>query len=147
MGLLVRTAEAAGVTAFFAPTGATDPFHPTALHTSMGAALHHPIVREVDSIDVIEAAKRRGVPVFGTAARNGIPVEKWLESAPARFLLVLGNEGAGLEEELAGRLDENITLPMWGRTESLNVAVAAGALLYLARLAGAQGKNKQITGI
>ncbi|MFA6448141.1 MAG: RNA methyltransferase [bacterium] len=140
MGLLMRTAEAAGVTTFFASARATDPFHPTALQTSMGAAFHQKVIADADSFAVIEMAKKKGIPVFGTAVRNGMPANEWLETAPDRFLLALGNEGAGLETDIARLVTRNITLPMWGKTESLNVAVAAGVFLYIARLASEKRK-------
>jgi len=136
MGLLLRTAEAAGVKAFFTSARATDPFHPTVIQTSMGAVFHQHIIADADSAEVIDLAKKNGASIVGAVVRNGIPAEQWLITAPRRFLLVLGNEGAGLDPKIASRIQQNITLPMWGKTESLNVAVAAGVFLYLARLAG-----------
>jgi RNA methyltransferase, TrmH family len=134
MGLLIRTAEAAGVVSFFAPHGSTDPFHPTAVQTSMGAVFHHNIFSDVASAEAIEAARSNGASVIGTSPHEGTPIAKWLKEAPARFMLVVGNEGAGLDKDIENNLDLKIALPMWGRTESLNVAVSAGIVLYLARL-------------
>jgi RNA methyltransferase, TrmH family len=146
MGLLLRTAEAAGVTTFFASSRATDPFNQTTLQTSMGAVFHLKIITDADSAAVIEAARKKSAAVFGTSVRNGMPADEWLDSAPERFLLVLGNEGAGLDADIARLVQRNISLPMWGKTESLNVAVAAGVFLYLARIATEKRKPAGKTG-
>lgn len=132
MGLLIRTAEAAGVSAFFAPPGSTDPFHPTAVQTSMGAVFHHNIISDADSAAAIDAARRNGAVVVGATPRGGTPIERW--QIPSKFMLALGNEAAGLDDGIGKKLDESITLPMWGHTESLNVAVSAGIILYLAKI-------------
>jgi TrmH family RNA methyltransferase len=134
MGLLLRTSEAAGVKTFISTSGSTDPFHPTAAQTSMGAVFYQNIISGANAAKAVGIAKRKGAAVFGTAVRGGLAVDKWLKNLPADFVLVLGNEGAGLDEEVARSMDANVSLPMWGRAESLNVAVAAGVLLYLARL-------------
>ncbi len=134
MGLLMRTSEAAGVGTFVATAGSTDPFHPTAAQTSMGAVFYQRIVAGVDASDAVRAAKKRGAAVFGTAVRGGTPVDNWLKKLPRNFALILGNEGAGLDDSVAKLTDDNISLPMIGRGESLNVAVAAGVLIYMARL-------------
>ena len=135
-GLLIRTAEAAGAGALFVPAGATDPFHPTVVQASMGAVFHLNIISNTDSAEVIAAARDKGIEIIGTSVGNSVSVEDWLESDPSDFLIVLGNEGSGLEHEIVQLMDRNITLPMWGNTESLNVAVSAGIILYLARIAG-----------
>ncbi|HOO55245.1 MAG TPA: RNA methyltransferase [bacterium] len=143
MGLLIRTAEAAGVSAFFAPPGSTDPFNPTAVQTSMGAVFHHPIIAGEDSSLVIETAREEGAQIVGTSVSGGLPVTQWMENPPEKLMLVMGNEGTGLDYEITKQLDLMITLPMWGKTESLNVAVSSGIILYLARFAGMEKQDKE----
>ncbi|HPI76585.1 MAG TPA: RNA methyltransferase [bacterium] len=136
MGMLARTCEAAGAGALFAPSGATDPFHPIAAQTSMGAVFYHKIVTGSETEDIVAAARkaRPGIAVIGAATRAGVPIADFMKAPPRDLLLVLGNEGAGLDSETASLLDSTVTIPIFGRAESLNVSVAAGLILYLHRL-------------
>jgi TrmH family RNA methyltransferase len=136
MGMLVRTCEAAGAGALFAPSGATDPFHPISAQTSMGAVFYHRIVTGAETGDIVAAARKAkpDIAVVGAATRGGRPVAEFMKAPPRDFVLVLGNEGAGLDSETAALLDWTVTLPIFGRAESLNVSVAAGLILYLHRL-------------
>lgn len=131
MGLLVRTLEAAGVRHVILPRGATDPFHPLAVQTSMGAVFHVRFVENESEEAVIESAKESGAPVVATEAWKGRDAARWLAQAPRGFLLMLGNEGAGLSPSVSAAADVSIALPIDGNAESLNVAVTAGVILYL----------------
>ncbi len=133
MGLLVRTVEAAGGNYILLPPGVTDPFHPQAVQTSMGAVFHSRFVEDARAAVMINEAKQQGVPVVATNAWKGRDATDWLKHAPANFLLLLGNEGAGLAPEIEDMADVSISLPISGNAESLNVAVSAGIILYLHR--------------
>lgn len=131
-GLLVRTAAGAGAEAVIFTNGSVDPFHPEAVQSSMGGLFHIPILWDVTAAEIIELAKKAKASVVATVATGGVSAAKWAARDEGGFLLLLGNEGAGLAPELEQAADVKVTLPMHNNVESLNVAVSAGVLLYMA---------------
>jgi TrmH family RNA methyltransferase len=127
VGALLRTAEAAGATAFIACGGTADPLGWKALRGSMGSALRVPIAR-ADVQDTLRECREHGIQVAALAPRTGDA----LFAAELRrpLALLLGSEGAGLPAALLAQADRCVTIPMRGPIESLNVAVAAALVLY-----------------
>jgi TrmH family RNA methyltransferase len=131
LGALVRSAEAGGATAVVTTMGGADPFGWKALRGSMGSALRLPVAR-VDALDaVLDAARRAGCRVVATASRAGTPLHETDLRPPT--LVLLGSEGEGLRGPLIEGADERLAIPMAPPVESLNVAVAAGLIVYEAR--------------
>jgi len=98
------------------------------MRASAGAVFGVPLVEEDDPVQVLERLGARGVRRLGTVARGGEnPAVAGLTGGVA---LVLGNEAHGLPEAVVSRLDGNVTIPMAGHAESLNVAVAGSVLLF-----------------
>ncbi|MEB3335406.1 MAG: RNA methyltransferase [Cyanobacteriota bacterium] len=128
MGTLLRTALAAGVDQIWLREGA-DPWQPKVLRASSGAALALAIARfgAPELLERIRAAKRGGAVVVATAARGGEPY--WRHDWQGPTLVMLGNEGAGLDPDLMAEADRRLSLPHSPAVESLNVAVAAAPLL------------------
>jgi TrmH family RNA methyltransferase len=127
VGALLRTAEAAGATAFVACGGTADPLGWKALRGSMGSALRVPIAR-ADIQDTLRECKSAGIPVAALVPRAGDPL--FTADLRAPLALLLGSEGAGLSPALVAHADRRISIPMRGPIESLNVAVAAALVLY-----------------
>lgn len=134
MGLLVRTVEAAGAGSLFVPVGSADPYHPAAVQTSMGAIFHRTPIVGGTIEEIIAAASAAGVKIAATDVRDGFPLQDCAKKIPSDFLLLLGNEGAGLDPAVSNAADVKITLPIYGRAESLNVAVTSGIILYYLKL-------------
>lgn len=129
LGLLARTALAAGAEAVFLTKDSVDPFHPFAVQVSMGAALHLPVYTDVEAAEVIEHFKANRGEVFATAPRGGIPLTEWKPGKGA-VLFVLGNESRGVSPEVLELCDAVVTIPLSPRAESLNIAVTAGILCF-----------------
>ena len=127
VGGIMRTAEAAGATAFVATAGTADPLGWKALRGSMGSALRLPIVR-ADIAETLRALKEAGIDTCALVPRNGQP----LFSADFRkpLAIVLGSEGAGVPDDIAQRVTSRVSIPMTEPVESLNVGVAAALVLY-----------------
>lgn len=126
VGTLMRTASAFGVSGVVALPGTADPWSPKVVRASAGTCFRLPVVQT--AADTLLAwAARESYTVLGADA-VGTPAED--TPVPDRLALVLGNEGAGLSPEIAAGVDARVAIPMRG-AESLNVAVAAGILLYL----------------
>lgn len=126
IGTLARTAAAFGCGPLICLPGTVDPWNPKSVRASAGALVRIPVV----AAPVEEAADwlaAHGFTVLGADAA-GDPVAG--RSTGRRKALVVGNEGAGLSAGLRERCDALVAVPMRGGTESLNVAVAAGILLY-----------------
>ena len=107
---------------------ATDPFDPVAVKASMGALFGLPVALARDAGEFFAWAGDRGVTVITTSARA--TVSFWDASYPRPLALLLGAEGTGLPGEVLARGDLQVHIPMVGTAESLNLAVAAGLLLY-----------------
>lgn len=134
-GLLVRTAAGAGAEAVVFSAGSVDPFHPEAVQSSMGGLFHIPIIWDIPADEVVKWAVDHKATVVATVAYGGLPAGEWAERCGNKFLLLCGNEGAGLPREIEQAADHKVTLPMHNNMESLNVAVSAGVMLYLAQAA------------
>lgn len=127
-GTIVRAAEASGVTAVVFCAGSTDPFSPKVIRASAGSVFQIPVVRGGGPPEVLEALGGRGIVRLGTRARGGTryDVVDWSRDTA----LVLGNEAWGVTEEVQPHIDGWVTVPMAGRAESLNVAMAASVVLF-----------------
>ena len=127
VGGIMRTAEAAGATAFVATASTADPFGWKALRGSMGSALRLPIARG-EIADVLRALRTAGVETSALAPRAGRPLFDADFRQPSA--LILGSEGAGLPQDVLQQVDRHVTIPMQQPVESLNVGVAAALVLY-----------------
>ena len=129
VGTIVRTAAGLGVTATVTLPGTVDVWNAKVVRSAMGAQFHHPTFHgtweELDPFLVANA-----IALWG-ADGAGVPPDA--TEPPARLALAMGNEGAGLREDTRRRCDQLVGLPVSGAVESLNVAVAAGILLYALR--------------
>jgi TrmH family RNA methyltransferase len=126
VGALARVAEGLGATGVLLSPGCADPNHPRALRGSAGSLLRIAAVPGVTAV----AAKgwSRSSTWIGLDAHDG--ATSWRALAVARpFVLALGAEGPGLGETTRAQLDRTVTIPLAGRLESLNVAVAAALVL------------------
>jgi TrmH family RNA methyltransferase len=126
VGTIVRTAAALGVTATFSLPGTVDLWNSKVVRSGMGAHFHHPCLS--GTWDDLDSFRRdRGIELW--AADVGGQSVAELEP-PSRLAIVVGNEGAGLSSSARSRAARLIALPIATAVESLNVAVAAGILLY-----------------
>ena len=128
LGTIIRTANAAGAAAVVLVGQATDPFDPVAVKASMGALFSLPVAQAPHVGEFFGWAAGHGITVVTTSARA--PQNFWEASYPRPLALLLGAEGAGLPDDVLARGDMQVRIPMAGTAESLNLAVAAGLLLY-----------------
>jgi TrmH family RNA methyltransferase len=134
LGTIIRTANAAGAAGVVLVGQTTDPFDPVAVKASMGALFALPVAQAGEAGEFFSWAAGHGVTVITTSARAAASF--WDASYPRPLALLLGAEGAGLPEEVLARGDAAVRIPMVGTAESLNLAVAAGLLLYEAQRGG-----------
>lgn len=128
VGAIVRTAEAAGATGVITTAGTADPFSPKSLRGAMGAAFRLPFWIGGEYSQVIDWCRKQKIQ---TVCADTDGAESYTETDWQRpTALIMGSESHGLSVDEIAAADHVISIPMKGWTESLNVAVAAGILLY-----------------
>lgn len=130
VGTIVRSAAASGATAVVLGKGTADLYNPKTIRATMGALFHVPVL-EADLTELLQEAKREGIAVTGTSLQASQSCYEY--DFRRSVWLVFGNEGSGMTAEVAALADDNIIIPMTGRSESLNVAMAATVLLFEAQ--------------
>lgn len=127
LGTILRTADAAGASGVILLEESTDPFDPTAARASMGAVLSQRLVR-AEGAQLREWTRRHGCMTVGTSDSASTDYT----SIPYRepVVLLMGSERHGLSAEQQAWCDVMVRIPMVGRSDSLNLAVATGIMLY-----------------
>lgn len=126
VGTILRTAAAFGVTATFSLPGTVDLWNAKVVRSGMGAHFHHPCLSGTwDELDAFRRARDLEVWAADAGGESIAALEP-----PAKLAIVVGNEGAGLSSQSRAAADRLVALPITAAVESLNVAVAAGILLY-----------------
>lgn len=126
VGAVARTALALGASGMIALSGTADPTNPKALRGSMGALFRLPHAQATPEEFLVWVAAKK-IDLWNTTM-DGAPVSTARRHGP--IALLLGNEGAGVRPELAAQAGHSVSVPLKQGVESLNVAVAAGILLY-----------------
>jgi TrmH family RNA methyltransferase len=125
-GTVLRSAEAAGASAVVFCDGSVDVFNPKTVRASAGSLFHVAVVNGGPVSDVLATIRGWGARTLGTVARDGTPYDDVDLTGPVA--LVVGNEAHGLPDGL--ELDESVTIPMAGSSESLNVGMAAAVICF-----------------
>jgi len=127
-GTLVRAAEAAGAAAVLFCGASVEPWNPKCVRASAGALFHVPVSSGGEPVAVLDLLSRAGVRSAATVVRGGTVYDHADLRGPVA--VVLGNEAHGLPGPLLDRVDLRLTIPMAGRAESLNVAMAGSVLCF-----------------
>lgn len=127
-GTLIRLAAAVGCSAVFATEGTVDFFNEKTVRSSMGAILSVPICADCSVKEIIKWGTDYGVPLVVTIVDGGEDYAQM--KGMDKFLLVLGNEGRGINTELCKAAEHAYFIPLANRVESLNVATAAAVFLF-----------------
>ena len=127
VGTILRTIDAVGASGLLLLDGGVDALHPAAVRASMGAVFHKPIV-SAPFDNFLAWARAGGYRLIATSARGRGDYHAAGFAPP--LVLLLGSEREGLSAAQIAACDELVRLPMHGRITSLNLAVAAGVLLY-----------------
>ncbi len=131
-GTLIRTAEALGVHGVVIPSARTVDVTPAVANASSGAS-EHMLIAQANLSQTIDALKDNDIWVVGLD-QAGAEIEAGSRHLKGALALVVGSEGEGLHDLVRKKCDIVLKLPMKGRIESLNAAVAGSVALYLAYL-------------
>lgn len=128
LGTIFRTAEAAGADGVIMSSRTADIYNPKTIRSTMGAVYRVPFLYTEDLSSIIKMLRERGTAVYAAHLRATVFYDAFDYRQSTAFLI--GNEANGLREETAGCADTLLSIPMEGKAESLNAAVASSILLY-----------------
>ncbi len=128
VGMILRTATAAGVDGIVVPHRGTAGLDPLVIKASAGIAFHAPVLRAATANHAAELLSDAGYPLFALDANGSESIFE--ADFGSRAVFVLGSETAGLSEEVESRIAQPLAIPMRGGVESLNVASAAAVLCF-----------------
>jgi len=125
IGTIIRTADAFSISGVVLD-GCADPYNPKTVRAAMGSIFRVPVM-EADLMDAIGKFEAAGVPTYAAVLSDRAEDVRTCDLKNAA--VIIGNEGAGVRRELA-ECCKNLIIPMSGKTESLNAAVAASILIW-----------------
>ena len=128
LGTILRSGEGAGVTGVIMDNRTADIFSPKVIRSTMGSVFRVPFLRTDDLRQTVSAVKKSGVRLAAAHLQGSAAYDAQDYTGPVGFLI--GNEAAGLSRETAELADVRVRIPMMGRVESLNAAVAASLLMF-----------------
>jgi len=132
MGTVIRTADAAGFDGIICMKGCVDVYNSKVLRSTVGSLFHIPIIRrdrDGDSAEsVVAELKGMGYTVYAAHPRGGNVL--FDEPFTEKNVIVIGNEANGITDEMLNVCDKTVTIPMPGKSESLNASVAASLMMY-----------------
>ena len=128
IGTMLRTADAAGVGGLLLLQGCADIYAPKTVRASMGSLFHLPVLSGLSEELLVQAARKAGYELLVTCLDGADNLYK--ADLQGRLAFVMGNEANGVSPALLAAADKRVFIPMQGRAESLNVAMAAGIVMF-----------------
>ncbi len=128
LGTILRAGEGAGVTGIVMDEGTVDVYSPKVVRATMGSVLRVPFVYVKDLGDALVLLKKKGIRLYAACLEGSRDYDREDYTGSTGFLI--GNEANGLRQETIETADVRIRIPMAGRVESLNAAMAAGVLMF-----------------
>jgi TrmH family RNA methyltransferase len=135
LGTILRTCDWFGVDAVLLGKGCVDLYNEKVVRSTVGSLLHLPVLEDVSLIHELPKFKQNGFSLLATALDGKTLDRKY--SFPAKSLLIIGSEAHGVSDEIFSLADEKITIPSYGKAESLNAGIACGVILASWRLQSA----------
>ncbi len=128
LGTIVRMAEGAGVTGIIMSSNTVDIYNPKTIRSTMGSLYRVPVIYVDDICKAVDECKEKGVKVYAAHLKGTDNYNQKDYVQPTAFMI--GNEGNGLSDRLTQKADELVRIPMQGKVESLNAAIACTILTY-----------------
>lgn len=128
LGMMVRSAQALGVSALLTLRNTVSPFNPKALRSSAGSVFRLPLFPGFEPAALFERLRALGVRILAADAHSRVPLQE--ADLRGRWAILIGQEAAGLDEAMTRQADVRAAIPIRRDTDSLNAAAAAGIFLY-----------------
>ncbi len=137
VGTIIRTCDWFGADAVLLDETTVELFNPKVIRSAMGSVFHLPVFTDIGLASALTKAKERGFTVVTTVMHGGKSPEEFV--FPSRTVLVLGSEAHGVSRDAGQLAGERMTIPRYGKAESLNVAIACGIILAKRNERGRRG--------
>ena len=131
VGTIIRTCDWFGADAVVLDRDTVEFTNPKLTRSTMGSMFHLPVYSDVDLPDIIAKAKKKGFTVYATTLAESKSIPK---KFAGKSIIILGSEAHGVRPELLRQADELLSIPKFGKAESLNVAISCGVILGSWRL-------------
>jgi len=128
MGTLIRTAVAAGMDGIIALKGCVDIYNLKVIRATMGTIFAFPILTRVDLKDLKQLYQKNKFNLISADSSQGNSYSNVEYKRP--LMLVIGNEGRGVRDEIIELSDRLVKIPIFGEIDSLNAAIAGGIIIY-----------------
>lgn len=128
LGTIVRTGEGAGVTGIIMSAQTVDIYNPKTIRSTMGSIYRVPFIYVESLPEIVEMLRKRGICTYAAHLDGKDYYDSFSFKDGTAFFI--GNEGNGLSKELADAADSYLKIPMEGKVESLNAAIATSLLMY-----------------
>lgn len=129
-GTVIRTADAAGAHAVVLAGNSVDLYNDKTVRATVGSLFHLAVATEAEPLAAIRAAQAAGYRVLAADGAGELDLFEAEDALAGPVAWLFGNEAWGLPEELAAAADGRVSIPIYGRAESLNLATAAAVCLY-----------------
>lgn len=129
VGTIIRSADAFGADAVLMAPECADLYNPKTVRSTMGSMFHIPVVYEKEYLNTIKECADNGFTIV-TGSLDGAVEPYKIDFSNGKYIICLGNEAHGVSDELVDLGGQKVKIPMSGKAESLNVAVAGAILLY-----------------
>lgn len=127
LGTIIRTIDSVGLSQLILSEQTADPFNPKVVRSTMGAIYRINCIRSGKIVETLKNIKKHKYEILATSLQTN---ETIYDIDYKKKVLVIGNEANGVSKEVLELANKKIKIPMLGKTESLNVAVATGIILY-----------------
>lgn len=135
MGTIIRTADAAGADGVVLSKGCTDPYGLKTVRSTMGSIFHLPVYTDVDLVGFLKTADIKTFAAHLKGTKSCFDTDMTGGAG-----IIIGNEANGISEEAAELATQLVKIPMPGKAESMNAAIAAGIMIYEAVRQRIKGK-------
>ena len=127
LGTILRTVDSVGLLQIILSEKTADPYNPKVVRSTMGAIYRVNIVRSNNIIETLKNMKKHKYEITATSLNTNKSI---YDIDYSKKVIVIGNEANGVSNEVMNLADIKVKIPMLGKTESLNAAVATGVILY-----------------
>lgn len=128
MGTIIRAADAANVSGILVSRGSVDVYNQKTIRSTAGSLFHVPIVQTENIRETLAELKSRDFKIIATDTSGS--KDFWQTDLKEKVVILIGNEGAGLNQEVLDLADSIVNIPIPGKAESLNAAMCASVIIY-----------------
>jgi len=132
LGTIIRTCDWFGVDGIVIGRHSVELYNPKVVRATMGSLFHLPVVPEINVAEFLARSKKSGFGIVSAEVADSQDIRT--TKLPARSVIVIGSESHGVSEQISLLADTRLSIPRFGKAESLNAAIACGIILASVKL-------------